>query len=208
MNIRMAAVAACIAALGGSPARADIIEADFTGVVTGAGGFIVPIGPGDIVPEAVLIGLPFTSTILFDTTKGTLLQPSPGMNELWGAAISASFSIPGYVSLVNWRGFSTSFLGWSDDGSNVQAAAQEEGFYLYIDLFDFGSSPPSFQFGTCPGRPCGALRIDSAVMSNLGPSPAPLAVPGPLAGAGLPGLAFAILAVMRMYRRKFFRLGW
>jgi hypothetical protein len=204
MNIRMAAVAACMAALGGSPARADIIEAVFIGVVIpspfGAGDYISSI-TGAFVSESTLYGLPFTATFQFDTDKGVLSHPSSGMSELVGGLVSASFLIQNDEGSFALQGIQSSRIDWANDFSTALARASDF-FGHQIVLSNpnpTGANPNGFTDGTCPGKPCGFLQTDSVTVSNLS---APSPVPGPLVGTGLPGVLFGLLAAMRMYRRR------
>jgi len=188
MNIRMAAVAACALMLGGSPARADIIQATFTGVV--APGQLGVINPGGI-PESALVGQPFSSTFIFDSTKSVPNSlAGPGETAFSQGLITASFSVPGFTSFSDSFGF-LAFLIFANDFSDAEAALIDGTTIIRVG---FGSQLDFFQNGTCPGRPCGPLHTTASGITNLS------AVPGPIVGGGLPGL-LAMLGLVLGWRR-------
>jgi hypothetical protein len=181
MNIRMAAVAACVLTLGGSPARADIIQAVFTGTISAKWDWHVDF------PDNPLGGLPFSYTFIFDTTKATATYRYDGFTEIYGALIGGSEL---WFSSIAFGG---SYFRWSDDLLHGSASATigEQNVGVGFGSSDF------FQNGTC-GTRCGNLNTTSTVITVLSTSPVP--VPGPLAGSGLPGL-LAMLGLALARRR-------
>src|SRR5258707_9251154 len=167
-------------------ASADILQATFTGTYAGAGGFFFL--NGQLVPYASIVGDPYTATFLFNSDRGTLSSPSPGVEQLsgsgptspsLGAVVVIDGGALGRIVGGSPRGSERSFLSWQTDGLDdlniIQAFAQSGGGFNDVDIGPVGEFPPFakcapgsmcgfFQSGPCPGAPCGFLNVSSATL--------------------------------------------
>jgi len=197
-------VAAMLAVFGPvRQASADILQATFTGTYAGPGGGFFFLN-GQLVPYASIVGDPYTATFLFNSDRGTLSSPSPGVEQLSGSgpmspSLGARVVIDGgALGRIGGgsNGSDLGFLGWQTDGHGdlniIQAVAQSDGGFSNVDI---GPAGGSFQSGPCPGEPCGFLNVGSATLVDL-------SVPGPAAGAGLPGLLLAAGGLFTWWRRR------
>jgi hypothetical protein len=171
-----AVVITALMVFGISPkARADLLEVDFTGVVTA----------GAIYQNGNLISLrgdSFQSTFIFNTDLGTL-QTVNGVNELVGGGVttpvvSASITIDGIgIGAISVRG-DQGVLYWQDSATGLvvdRAISSGQGECSECNIAMFPSIGPengTFQFdNVCPSiygiRPCGNVSIDTAVMTDL-----------------------------------------
>jgi hypothetical protein len=195
-------VAALLASLSASPASADLLEAHFTGT-TGAnlgfysaGTFGCPVvtSGGCTFPA----GTPFTATFDFDTSLGVLSSPSPGVFDLTGGLVSATLAVAGVGNFSN-TGSDLNVLEWQADTLGnlipIESVAQDGGGFREIA---FSGSSGFFQSGTCPGRPCSALSATSENLTDL----STVSVPGPILGAGLPGIVLFGAAVGWLRRQR------
>ena len=197
-------VAAMLAVFG--PVRqtsADIFQATFTGTYAGPGvGFFIL--NGQLVPYDSIVGDTYTATFLFNSDRGTLSSPSPGIEQLSGSA-ATSPSLGARVVIDGGalgrigggsNGSDLGILGWQTDGHGdlniTRAIARSDGGFSNVDI---GPGGGFFQSGTCPGLPCGFLNVSSATLVDL-------SVPGPIAGAGLPGLLLAGGGFFAWWRRR------
>ncbi len=178
------------------PAKADLLQADIYGVAAGT-------------PYTQFSNVPYHFTAVFDTTLGTMKEYSPGHfilgSQGWctpgGPMVCPLDPLPTTNPLVSdgliLEGLGTvtfvgrSLMEWQvDDQGNLSDPWVQLG-ELYTHY-----SGHFYQYGTCP-RSCSELTITASTLTNL--SAAPLHSPGPIAGAGLPGLL--LLTLLLMYRR-------
>jgi len=131
-------------------------------------------------------------------------------------------SIPGQINFRSTGGFQSSMIFdvRSGDGSSSISLHSYDGPYnsrIWADVtapegvfplslttpFSYTLAPGdlgngSFQNGTCPSGPCGGLRIETISLVNLSAA----SVQGPVAGAGIPGLLAALIALIARRRRR------
>jgi hypothetical protein len=181
-------------------ASADIIEADFSGTVNG----MAPVFSSDgyTFTVAHFDNKPFTGDFIFDTSKGTLQDISPGVHQISDGLVSASLHLEaggncdnvavcadlGVFTFVQSDIYWPPSMTWSDGGGLMDARVSDGSFYVFALDWEY-------QEGTCPAGPCGQFTGWGGTVTDKS-----VPVPGPIVGAGLPGL-LALLALILGRRR-------
>lgn len=194
MPIRMIFFALVLILFGVSPSRAVPFTIVFSGSATGF------YGNPDYNPDGpsfILFGGSATETYYFDTDR-LIPDPTYGMIDPYG---EGQLVIQG-VGFLGGHAFGNT-LDMSIIGGvpiiNSISSGIDNGYQRMYVLGAQGG----FQFGTCPSiRPsCGTFFASSfTIMGYPGIDAAP--VPGPIIGAGLPGLLMAFGGLIAWHRSR------
>jgi len=189
------------------PASADIMRIDATGTYNGLVSGVVFSGSSCSTnlnascpyPQ----GLPISVAMTFDTSQGTITSPSPGMFDFVGRGTAQvnvyDWPYAGIGTLtLNYQDPASSGLNWSVTGNGdlvFGSAVVYSGGDPFLQV-NLGQRIGFFQLGICPGRVCGSFTVDTLSFTDLS------AVPGPVAGAGVPGLILASGGLLGWWRRR------
>jgi hypothetical protein len=111
--------------------------------------------------------------------------------RLVGASISGRITLEGFggdridghmISILEWEGTQ---LGLETFEFAMVAGHNSCDFRCRIFINRNIDQDSGFQTGSCPGEPCGLLRVDTLSISQ---------VPGPVVGSGLPTIILAFVA--------------
>ena len=194
-------------------ARANIITVTDTGTISNGIDVVGVFGPSN----TSLTGDAYTATYVFNTSVGRLIQnPASGEIILGGTAFSALSPIVSAV--LNINGLSVSFSGdyegvlqafnnnfvagvqelsGNDVSTNVQTSLSS--LPMTFDPFSYdviNGETQNGQFYYNGSR--GSFITENITLTNG----APAAVPGPIVGAGLPGLILAGGGLLGWWRRR------
>jgi len=184
-------------ALAPAPASASILDVKFSGL---ASTYAFPS------PQPVnFTNTPFTAGFVFNTALGVLTGTAE--HHLEGGYVSGGYTTDaGFGSQIFTVG--ENWLSWRDDLSLVSAAAGLSSFPGSMGIsIENGVGGGSFRFNYCPslGGYCGQFTNVELVSFTIDGVPGgvlPAAVPGPIVGAGLPGLALAGGGLLGWWRRR------
>jgi hypothetical protein len=190
LKAKLLGTAAALAFFGvASLAKADIYEIHSSGVVGNSVGLTRNALTNQF--EVLPVNTPMSVSLTFDTSLGTLTMAND-ITTLHGGLIAESVFITGWGSYCTGSGLflpcsNAPVLAWQGDtltadtiiAANVGPVLQS--FWTISPLGGF------LQTGPCPGEPCNNYAADLGTLTVTDLS----IVPGPITGAGLPGLALA-----------------
>jgi hypothetical protein len=204
MKAKLYWLAAVLPSLAGAPANADTIQLTMTGVVQL---YQNDTGPGLFGPAwANISGLPFTAVFSFDTNLGQT-ESSPYYTMLYGGtyygiptpSLGTTITINGASQQI--AGSYIAYLHSNQGGYTLEGQVADPNLSLSFSLGNYffpvvlSPSPLPFTYAYEGGNDFRAW-IDSQggpriYLRPTGLDLAPSPVPGPIVGAGLPGLLAA-----------------